>query len=91
MRRAAGVALLALAVCGAGLALALAGHLGGKSAIPPLACALLGTVAVSVLLAARRRAAEDPGAGRALVVLGAGVGFAALASTTLLWVVYSIS
>jgi hypothetical protein len=41
------------------------------------------------LRAARRRSADDPSTARALVVLGAGLAFAALAATALLLSLFS--
>lgn len=85
------VALLVLGLGEAIMVFLLADDLSGRSRIPPLVCALIVAVAVAILLAARRRAPDDPGTGRALVVLGCGVAFAALASTALLLAIYSIS
>lgn len=85
------VALLVLLLGEAIMVVLLADDLSGHSWIPPLVCALIVAVAVWILLVARRRAPEDPGTGRALVVLGAGLAFAALASTSLLLAIYSIS
>ncbi len=69
----------------------LADDLVGHGLVPPLVCALLVAVAVSVLLAARRRAPEDPASARALVVMGAGLAFAALSVTALVLALYSNS
>ena len=69
---------------------ALVDDLPGHGWAPPLACALIVASAVVILAAARRRQDDgDPGTARALVVLGAGVAFAALAATALLLAVYS--
>lgn len=70
---------------------ALLDDLGGHSPVPPLICALLVAGAVSVLLAVRRRAADDPGGARARLVLGMGLAFTAASATALLLAVYSIS
>ena len=81
-------------VLGLGEAIMIAGladDLPGHAWAPPLVCALIVASAVGVLAAARRRAAADPGTARALVALGAGVAFAALAGTALLLAVYSTS
>jgi hypothetical protein len=85
------VALLVLGVCEAVMIVLLADDLSGHSWIPPLVCALLVAAAVGILRAARRRAPDAPASGRALVVLGSGVAFAAFASTALLLAIYSIS
>lgn len=73
------------------LALLLADDLGGQSPVAPLFCALVAALAVSALLAARRRAPEDPASARALVVLGSGLAFAALSVTALVLAVFSSS
>ncbi|MBJ7455693.1 MAG: hypothetical protein JHC74_06515 [Thermoleophilia bacterium] len=76
---------------GAVMAVLLADDVGGHSPVPPLFCVLLAALAVSALLAARRRAPEDPASARALVVLGSGLAFAALSVTALVLAVFSSS
>ena len=89
-RRAAALTLLVLMVGEVALVAALVDDLDGHGWIGPLLCALLVVGAVVVLRAAARRAGDDPSAARALVVLGAGIAFVALAATALLLAVFSI-
>lgn len=90
MRRAAALTLVVLGLGEATMAAALVDDLPGHGWAPPLVCALIVASAVAILAAARRRQdAGDPATARALVVLGAGTAFAALAATALLLAVYS--
>ena len=57
-----------------------------ESLTAPLVCVLMAVCAVWALLAARRRAPDDPPGGRAYLVLGGGLGFAALSCSTLILV-----
>jgi hypothetical protein len=67
----------------------LAGDLGGNGVTGPLICLLIAALAVWALLAARRRAPDDPPGGRAYLVLGCGLAFAALSSTALVLALFS--
>ncbi len=85
------MALAALAVGDTLVAAALIDDIRGHGATAPLLCILIAAIAVAVLLAVRRRSAEDPAGARALMVLGGGLTFAALSASALLLAVYSIS
>jgi len=89
VRHAASSILVVLGLGEAIMIAALLDDLSGHGVVAPLLCALIVAVAVGVLLAARRRSAEDTGTARALVVLGAGIAFAALSSSALLLAVFS--
>lgn len=81
--------LTVLAVGEAILVAPLLDDLGGHNWIAPAVCVLIVAASVAVLRAARRRSADDPNGARALVVLGAGLAFAALSATSLLLAVFS--
>lgn len=81
---------LAVLVLGEAILVALlVDDLGGHGWIAPAVCAVIVAAAVMALRAARRRSAGDPSTARALVVLGAGLAFAALSATALLLALFS--
>ncbi len=67
----------------------LAGDIGDNGVTGPLICLLIAALAVWALLAARRRAPDDPPGGRAYLVLGCGLAFAALSATALILALFT--